>query len=65
MDEILKLLKVYSEDLIVNIGGGNGFVLLKMIGNSKTNGILIDLNEKLLEICEEESSNLIDSGQLI
>ena len=65
LDEMLSLLEVDSDDLIVDIGGGNGSVLLKMIEESKAKGILIELNEKLLEVCRAKSSSLIDSGKLI
>ena len=65
LDEMLRLLQVSSSDLIIDIGGGSGAVLLKMITKSKAKGILIEKNEKLLKRCREKSSWLIDSGKLV
>lgn len=64
LDEVINLLQIKSSDTIVDIGGGNGSVLLKMIKKSKANGILIEQNKKLINDCKKESKELIDSGKL-
>jgi len=65
LDEIISLLDIQSSDTIVDIGGGDGKVLLKMIQESKAKGILIDLDEKLIEVCRKKSKSLVEAGQLI
>jgi len=65
LDEIINLLHIKSKDTIVDIGGGNGAVLLKMIQKSKAKGILIEQNKKLIEACKKESKSLIKTGKLI
>jgi len=65
LDEIINLLQIKSTDTIVDIGGGNGSVLLKMIQKSKAKGILIEQNEKLIDACKKQSKTLIKSGKLI
>jgi len=65
LDEIISLLDIKSSDTIVDIGGGNGEVLLKMIQASKAKGILIDNNEKLIEACRKKSGSMVEAGQLI
>jgi len=65
LDEIISLLDIKSSDTIVDIGGGNGKVLLKMIQKSKAKGILIDMDEKLIEVCRKKAGSMVEAGQLI
>lgn len=65
LDEIINLLQIKSTDTIVDIGGGNGTVLLKMIQKSKAKGILIERNKKLIEACKKESKALVKTGKLV
>lgn len=65
LNEIINLLDIKSEDIIVDIGGGTGDVLLKMIQNSGAKGILIDTNEQLIEQRRKASKSLIDAEKLI
>jgi len=65
LNEIINLLDIQSDDTIVDIGGGTGDVLLKMIQNSGAKGILIDTNEQLIEQCRKASKSLVDAGKLI
>jgi len=65
LDEIINLLQIKSTDTIVDIGGGNGAVLLKMIQKSEAKGILIEQHKKLIDTCKKESKSLVDAGKLI
>lgn len=65
LNEIINLLDIKPEDIIVDIGGGTGDVLLKMIQNSGAKGILIDTNEQLIEQRRKASKSLIDAEKLI
>ena len=65
LDEMINLLNITSDDTIVDIGGGNGEVLLKMIEKSNANGILIDTHKGLIETCREKSKSLVESGKLL
>jgi len=65
LDEIINLLNIKSSDTIVDVGGGNGLTLLKMIQKSKAKGILIEQNKKLIEACKKQSKALVKSGKLI
>lgn len=62
LDEMIDLFDIKSSDTIVDIGGGNGAVLLKMLKNNNAKGILIDLDEKLVKTCEEHAKS-IDSPE--
>ncbi len=64
LDEIISLLDIKSSDTIVDIGGGTGSVLVKMIQDSGAKGILIDLDEKLIEQCRKTSKSMLETGQL-
>jgi len=65
LDEIINLLQINSSGTIVDMGGGNGAVLLKMLQKSEAKGILIEQNKKLIEACKKESKSLVDAGKLI
>jgi len=65
IDEIINLLHVNSTDTIIDFGGGNGEVLLKILDKSNAKGILIDIDEKSLESCRKKSNELIKTGKLV
>jgi len=65
LSEIINLLHIKSGDTIVDIGGGNGSVLLKMIQKSNAKGVLIEQNKKLIDACKKQSKTLIKSGKLV
>lgn len=64
LDEMIQLLNIKSDDTILDVGGGSGHVLLKMLQNSQAKGILVELNEKLVEQCKTNLKLLPDSKRV-
>lgn len=65
LNEIINLLEIKPEDTIVDIGGGTGDVLIKMIQNSGAKGILIDTDKRLIEQRRKASKLMVDAGKLV
>ncbi len=64
LNEMISLLEIKAGDTIVDIGGGSGNVLLQMIQNSGTQGILVETDESLIEKCRKASGGMVETGQL-
>lgn len=64
LSEIVNLLEFEAGDIIIDIGGGEGRLLLDLVRKSEAKGILIDINEKLIESCKRESESLVERGKL-
>lgn len=64
LNRTLSILDIQDTDTILDIGGGNGAVLAKMLSDNKANGILVELDKEQIEECKLSSALLFDSGQL-
>jgi len=64
LNRILQMIDVHSMDSILDIGGGNGEVLARLLSRGNVKGILIDNNEKVLQECRKKQSHLIHEGSL-
>lgn len=63
-EEVIRLLEIQEEDIIIDIGGGNGYILKKLIKGKNVKGILIDIDQKLIEECKSNSKSQINSEKL-
>jgi len=65
INEFIDLLDVSGTDTVVDFGGGNGEILLKVISKNNAKGILIDLDSQLIASCKEKASDLVENGKLV
>lgn len=64
LKEIINLLEIKQGDLIVDIGGGRGDVLIEIIQDTEAKGILIEIHKPSLDKCREMAGPMIETGQL-
>ena len=64
LEEVLALLEIHTDDCIIDIGGGKGTVLAKMLASNNAKGVLLELDEKLIEQCKKQYHTLIRAGRL-
>lgn len=64
LNEVVDLLDLQPNHNILDLGGGNGEILLEIISRNNSKGVLVDLDKKLLEVCAQKSEELIAQEKL-
>lgn len=65
LNEVLRLIDFEQVSSILDIGGGNGEVLLQALSKGNSHGILLDIDKGLLESCKRKNSQLVENGRLL
>ena len=64
-ENVVKMLKINSDDSLIDLGCGDGRILFKAVEMKNCKGIGIDINKNLIEECKErvKKENLFDKLQ--
>jgi hypothetical protein len=55
VDEMLKLANVTAKDYVVDLGSGDGRMIITAVRNFKANGLGVDIDKKLVELSNEQA----------
>lgn len=64
LDQVFQLLEFESNDLVVDIGGGNGSVLLHLLDGRQAEAVLVERDPSLVEVCRKRAGHLVETKQL-
>lgn len=65
INEIIELLDLNESQKVIDFGGGNGQILIEILNKTNASGVLIEIDKKLVEFCENNSEELIKKERLI